>query len=171
VKQYSTLYSLGKTMSNNSESDLLNSLKSLLQEQRFATQKELICELSLIGVERVSPTKLSRSLTKLGAIKIRSKKYKFVYCLPEKQNIPHSRQTIDSMVLDIKHNGIQIIIKTVIGAAVLISKIIEKLGETSGVLGCMASDNIVLVIPTNVLLIEDIMTLVSNQLGENGIRQ
>lgn len=157
-------------MINKSKPDLLNSLKSLLQERRFATQNELIRELSLIGVERVSQTKLSHSLTKLGAMKIRINKHKFAYCLPEKQNVPHARQTIDSLVLDIKHNGVQIVIKTVIGAATLLSKIIEKLGESSGVLGCIASDNIVLVIPTNVLYIEDIMTLLSNQLGENALK-
>lgn len=139
------------------EPELLDTFKTLLQDQRFGSQLQLARALSLRGFENVTQTRVSRLLHKVGAIKIRNHNNDAVYRLPEKQYIPYGQQAIDSVVLDIKHNQVQIIIKTVIGAATLISKMIESMGEQSGVLACMASDSTILVIPTDVNHIEATM--------------
>ena len=70
-------------------------------------------------------------------------------------------------MLDVKHNHVQIIIKTVIGAGTLISKMIENMGEQSGVLGCMASDNTILIIPADVGKIQQTMTTIIEHLDIN----
>ena len=139
------------------EPELLDTFKTLLQDQRFGSQLQLARALSLRGFENVTQTRVSRLLHKVGAIKIRNHNNDAVYRLPEKQYMPCGQQAIDSVVLDIKHNQVQIIIKTVIGAATLISKMIESMGEQSGVLACMASDSTILVIPTDVNHIEATM--------------
>ena len=110
------------------EPELLDTFKTLLQDQRFGSQLQLARALSLRGFENVTQTRVSRLLHKVGAIKIRNHNNDAVYRLPEKQYIPCGQQAIDSVVLDIKHNQVQIIIKTVIGAATLISKMIESMG-------------------------------------------
>ncbi len=51
--------------------------------------------------------------------------------------------------------------------ATLISKMVEDMGDSSGVLGCMASDNTVLVIPSDINDIENIMTGLVNYLDMN----
>jgi transcriptional regulator of arginine metabolism len=149
------------------EPDLLDTFKSLLHDQRFGSQLQLARALSLRGFENVTQTRVSRLLNKVGAIKIRNHNNDAVYRLPEKQHIPRAQQAIDSVVLDVKHNNVQIIIKTVIGAATLISKMIENMGESSGVLGCMASDNTILIIPTDVDRIQPIMATIIEHLDIN----
>lgn len=141
---------------NVAEPELLDTFKSLLQNQHFSSQLQLARALSTRGFENVTQTRVSRLLNKVGAVKIRNHKNNFVYRLPEKQAIPRAQQAIDSVVLNVKHNHVHIIIKTVIGAATLISKMIENMGEQAGILGCMASDNTILIIPTNVDQIEQI---------------
>jgi len=141
-------------MMNVSESDLLDTVKSLLNDQRFGSQLQLARALSLRGFENVTQTRISRLLKKVGAIKFRNNNNDAVYRLPAKQHIPLVQESIDSVILEIKHNNMQIIIKTVIGAATLISKIVEDMGESFGILACMSSDNTILVIPSNVGNIE-----------------
>lgn len=141
---------------NVAEPELLDTFKSLLQNQHFSSQLQLARALSTRGFENVTQTRVSRLLNKVGAVKTRNHKNNFVYRLPEKQAIPRAQQAIDSVVLSVKHNHVHIIIKTVIGAATLISKMIENMGEQAGILGCMASDNTILIIPTNVDQIEQI---------------
>jgi transcriptional regulator of arginine metabolism len=147
--------------------ELLDTFKTLLQDQRFGSQLQLARALSLRGFENVTQTRISRLLNKVGAIKIRNYNNDAVYRLPEQQYIPRGLQAIDSVVLDIKHNQVQIIIKTIIGAATLISKIIENMGEQAGVLACMASDNTILVIPTDVDEIQQTMVSIIEHLDVN----
>ncbi|KXJ50461.1 MAG: hypothetical protein AXW17_01705 [Colwellia sp. Phe_37] len=149
------------------EPELINTFKALLQDQRFGSQLQLARALSLRGFENVTQTRVSRLLHKVGAVKIRNHNNDAVYRLPEKQHIPCGQQAIDSVVLDIKHNQVQIIIKTVIGAATLISKMIESMGEQSGVLACMASDSTILVIPTDVERIQQTMTAIIEHVNLN----
>jgi len=152
---------------NVSETDLLDTIKSLLNDQCFGSQLQLTQALSVRGFENVSQTRISRLLNKVGAIKFRDNNNDAVYRLPAKQHIPRVQQSIDSVILEIKHNNMQIVIKTVIGAATIISKIVEEMGESSGVLACMASDNTILVIPIDVNKIEATTTNLLHYLDMN----
>jgi transcriptional regulator of arginine metabolism len=149
------------------EPELINTFKALLQDQHFGSQLQLARALSLRGFKNVTQTRISRLLHKVGAVKIRNHNNDAVYRLPEKQYIPCGQQAIDSVVLDIKHNQMQIIIKTVIGAATLISKMIESMGEQAGVLACMASDSTILVIPADVRKIQQTMSTIIEHLDIN----
>jgi len=154
-------------MIKTSEPDLLDTFKSLLNDQRFGSQLQLARALSLRGFENVTQSRISRLLKKVGAIKFRNNNNDAVYRLPAQQHIPRVQQAIDSIVLEIQHNNMQIIIKTVIGGATLISKMIEDMGDSSGVLGCMASDNTVLIIPSDINEIEATTTNLFNYLNMN----
>lgn len=150
-----------------SEADLLDTFKSLLNDQRFGSQLQLARALSLRGFDNVTQSRISRLIKKVGAIKFRNNNNDAVYRLPAQQHIPRVQEAIDSVVLEIKHNNMQIIIKTVIGAATLISKMVEDMGDSSGILGCMASDNTVLIIPSNINEIESTLTNLVNYLDMN----
>ena len=145
------------TINGNSatNSALIATFKRLLNEQRFGSQIELVAALSSHGF-KITQTRVSRLLIKLGAIKIRNHNNIFIYKLPNEQNVPGVKQAIDSVVLGIKHNNAQIIIKTIIGGGRLITKIIETMDETSGVLACIGSDNTILVIPTDVTNVKQV---------------
>ena len=137
------------------EKDVLPlTLKSLLNQEVFRSQTQIVKALSIAGFENVTQSKVSRLLDKMGAIKIRNEQNNAIYKLPNKQNTPRISQAIDSVILEIKHNNVQIIIKTVKGGATLIANIIDVLGESHGILACMANDNILLVIPTDIKKID-----------------
>ena len=145
------------TLNGNSATNpaLITTFKLLLNERRFGSQLELVTALSSHGFN-ITQTRVSRLLIKLGAIKTRNHRNDFIYKLPGEQDIPGVKQTIDSVVLDIKHNNAQIIIKTIVGGGRLITKIIETMDETSGVLACIGSDNTILVIPTDIANVKQV---------------
>jgi transcriptional regulator of arginine metabolism len=153
---------LNGSMTTNPE--LISICKHLLNEQRFGSQIEFVQALSLHGFN-ITQTRVSRLLNKLGAIKIRNHKNNFIYKLPSEQNVPRVKQAIDSVVLAIKHNNAQIIIKTIVGGGRLITKIIETMDETNGVLACIGSDNTILVIPEDVSKVELVYDNVLNYLN------
>lgn len=170
LKNTKILTNKGRVMKNmikDSDLDLLDTFKLLLNDQRFGSQLQLSRALSLRGFENVTQTRISRLLKELGAIKFRNQNNDVAYRLPAKQHMPSVQQTIDSVVLSVSHNNMQIIIKTVIGGATLISKMIEAMGESSGILGCMASDNTIMVIINDVNDIDKIMVGIVNSLGVN----
>jgi len=150
-----------------SEVELIDTFKLLLKDQRFGSQLQLARALSLRGFDNISQSRVSRLLKKVGAVKFRNNNNDAVYRLPAQQYVPRVQQAIDTVVLEIKHNNMQIVIKTVIGAAILISKMVEDIGDSSGVLGCMASDNTVLIIPSDINQIERTMNNIIHYLDMN----
>ncbi|MFT5755808.1 MAG: transcriptional regulator of arginine metabolism [Alteromonadaceae bacterium] len=137
------------------KTELISTFILLLNEQRLGSQIELVEALSLHGF-KITQTRVSRLLIKLGAIKIRDHNHNFIYKLPSEHNVPRIKQAIDTVVLAIKHNNAQIIIKTIVGGGRLITKIIESMDETTGVLACIGSDNTILVIPADVAKVEQV---------------
>ncbi len=93
-----------------------------------------------------------------------------VYHLPDDGVTPQTKQAINSMVLDVKHNGMQIILKTIVGGAAIISRILDTMGESFGILGNIADDNTILVIPTDVMRINEISQSIIEHLEVNGHR-
>jgi len=146
------------------EVEILKTLKYLLKTKEYRSQLEIVEALSELGFDNVTQTKISRLLKKLGAIKARGHHNKIAYCLSGKRLIPNKSQTISSVVIDVKHNGFQIIIKTIKGAGKLISNIIENLGAYFGILGCIASDDTVFVIPSNITMIDNNIALIIKHL-------
>jgi transcriptional regulator of arginine metabolism len=106
-------------------------------------------------------------IKQLGAVKKRQFKKASVYHLPVK-SAPQVKQHVGSIVHHINHNHVQIIIKTAKAGAILIAQLIEEESERLGVLGCIASDNTLLVIPSKVDEIEETVQLLIQLLNFNG---
>lgn len=149
------------------KTEILDSFRSLLNERCYSTQQQLANELSLQGFNNVTQTKISRMIKQLGAVKKRQFKKASVYHLPVKTT-PQAKQHVGSIVHCINHNHIQIIIKTVKAGAILIAQLIEQESETLGVLGCIASDNTLLVIPSKLNEIDNTVQLLIQLLNFNG---
>ena len=138
------------------ESNLLQVFKKLLKEQCYGSQGQLADALAKHGFDNMSQAKISRLLSKLGAVKTRNTNSQIVYILPDELAIPKSKQAIETVVFGIKHNGMQIILKTGIGGAPLISRMLDSLGEPVGILGTLAGDDTIFIAPTEVDRIEEI---------------
>jgi len=132
--------------STNCKDSLLAELMSLLNTDRFSTQMQLAKALEKSGFNDVSQPKVARLIKKAGAIKVRGDRKSYFYQIPENPYLNIGKR-ISSVITEINHNNIQVVIKTVKGGALIIAQIIESQSNELGILGCLASDNTILIIP------------------------
>jgi len=138
------------------EAELVLAFKSLLKDQCYGSQSQLADALDKQGYKNMSQAKISRLLSKLGAVKMRNANTEVVYILPDELAVPKSKQSIQSVVVSVKHNNMQIILKTGIGGAPLISRMLDSLGEPAGILGTLAGDDTIFIAPVDINRIDDI---------------
>lgn len=136
-------------------SDGLNSLvRQILKEERCGSQSEMVAMLQAAGFDNINQSKVSRLLSKFGAVRIRNALNQFVYSLPAEGKID-SDLMVKHLVEEVVHNESIIVIKTGPAAAHIIARLLDSIGAQKGVLGCIAGDDTVLVIPTSVHNIEE----------------
>lgn len=147
------------------ESKLIQAFKQLLKDQCYGSQGELAQALAEQGFVNMSQAKISRLLSKLGAVKTRNAKNDMIYILPDELAVPKSKQSIESVVLSVKHNSMQIILKTGIGGAPLISRMLDSMGEAAGILGTLAGDDTIFIAPVSADRIDEISDSIKQLLG------
>ncbi len=141
-------------MNQNKPDALLDEFKALLKEERFGSQSEIVDALKSQGFENISQSKVSRLLSKYGAVRTRNARQEMVYCLPAELGIPSTRAPLTQLVLDIEHNDVMVIIRTTPGAAQLIARLLDSVGKQEGVLGTIAGDDTIFIAPVKVADIE-----------------
>ncbi|CAI3804701.1 MULTISPECIES: transcriptional regulator ArgR [Rheinheimera] len=129
---------------------LIQAFKSLLKEERFGSQSDIVDALKAEGFDNISQSKVSRMLSKYGAVRTRNAKQEMVYCLPPELGVPTTKSPLRQLVLDIEHNDVMIIIRTSPGAAQLIARLLDSVGKAEGVLGTIAGDDTIFIAPTSV---------------------
>ncbi|MDP5254399.1 MULTISPECIES: transcriptional regulator ArgR [unclassified Vibrio] len=136
-------------MRNSDKQDqLIRSFKALLKEERFGSQSEIVDALKLEGFESINQSKVSRMLTKFGAVRTRNAKMEMVYCLPAELGVPTVSSSLRELVLDIDYNQALVVIHTGPGAAQLIARLLDSLGKSEGILGVVAGDDTIFITPT-----------------------
>lgn len=138
--------------------------KEVLRSHKLTSQQALSLAMESIGYGKVSQPRVSRLLLDVGAFKCRDHNNVAYYKLPEELAVPNQKNAINSVVLDIRHNQQQIVIRTIKGGGCMIGRMVEEFAEYCGVLGCIASDNTVLVIPQSIDEISTTINKVSQQL-------
>lgn len=133
---------------------LLEAFKTLLREERYGSQGEIVNALKAEGFDNISQSKVSRMLSKQGAVRTRNAKQEMVYCLPPDLAVPSTRAPLSQLVLDIQHNDVMVIIRTSPGAAQLIARLLDSVGKKEGVLGTIAGDDTIFIAPLKVADIE-----------------
>lgn len=141
---------------------LTQAFTSLLKEEKFGSQADIVEALKANGFEQISQSKISRMLTKLGAIRTRNASQEMVYCLPVEQGVPTTKSSLKQLVTNIEHNNSMIVIHTSPGAAQLIARILDGLTRSDGVLGTIAGDDTIFIAPTDTTQIDEIMEKVEN---------
>ena len=134
--------------------DMIEAFKALLKEERYGSQGEIVDALKEQGFTNVSQSKVSRMLSKYGAVRTRNVRQEMVYCLPPELGIPSTRAPLNQLVLDIQHNDVMVIIRTTPGAAQLIARLLDSVGQKEGVLGTIAGDDTIFIAPMKVADIE-----------------
>lgn len=136
---------------------LTRAFKELLNEERFGSQSEIVDALKSQGFDNINQSKVSRMLTKFGAVRTRNTKMEMVYCLPSELSVPNTSSPLKNLVLDIDHNAMLIVIKTSPGAAQLIARLLDSIGKSEGILGTIAGDDTIFVTPTEDASVKELM--------------
>ena len=135
---------------NEKQEALIKAFKALLKEENFGSQGEIVDALKEQGFDNVSQSKVSRMLSKFGAVRTRNAKQEMVYCLPAEMGVPTAKSPLRQLVIDIMHNEMMIINRTSPGAAQLIARLLDSLGTADGVLGTIAGDDTIFIAPAKV---------------------
>ena len=133
---------------------LVQAFKDLLNQEQFSSQGDIAEALKAQGFENISQSKVSRMLSKFGAVRTRNARQEMVYCLPAELGMPTAKSPLKQLVLDIEHNDVMIIIRTSPGAAQLIARFLDSLSKSDGVLGTIAGDDTIFIAPTDVKAIK-----------------
>ncbi|CDL82883.1 transcriptional regulator ArgR [Xenorhabdus szentirmaii] len=150
------------------QEDLVKAFKALLKEEKFSSQGEIVSALQDEGFENINQSKVSRMLTKFGAVRTRNAKMEMVYCLPAELGVPTATSPLKNLVLDVDYNHSIVVIRTSPGAAQLIARLLDSLGKAEGILGTIAGDDTVFTTPiqsfTTKQLYEAILSLFEQEL-------
>lgn len=147
---------------------LSEAFKSLLKEAKFGSQSEIVTALQELGFTHINQSKVSRMLSKFGAVRTRNTKMEMVYQLPAEFGVPTTSSPLKNLVMDIDHNDILIVIHTSPGAAQLIARLLDSIGKSEGILGTIAGDDTIFVTPTKGTKITQLIQSI-NELFENSL--
>ncbi len=154
------------TTFDNKQDDLIKAFKILLKQEQFASQGDIVEALKEHGFDNVSQSKVSRLLSKFGAVRVRNARQEIVYCLPPELGIPTAQSTLKHLVLEVMHNKAMIIIRTSPGAAQLIARMLDSLNQANGVMGTIAGDDTVFIAPSDINKIEETLTTIKTLFEE-----
>lgn len=129
---------------------LVNAFKDLLKQEQFGSQGDIVDALKRLGFDNISQSKVSRMLSKFGAVRTRNARQEMVYCLPAELGVPTAKSPLKQLVLEIECNDVMIIVHTSPGAAQLIARLLDSLSKADGVLGTIAGDDTIFIAPTSV---------------------
>lgn len=132
---------------NTKQEELVKAFKALMKEERFGSQSEIVQALQDEGFDNINQSKISRMLTKFGAVRTRNAKMEMVYCLPTELGIPTTSSPLKNLVLDVDFNQSIIVVHTSPGAAQLIARLLDSLGKSEGILGTIAGDDTIFITP------------------------
>ncbi|GLS92315.1 arginine repressor [Psychromonas marina] len=140
--------------------DLMDFFKTLLKKERLSSQGEIVDALQEAGFHNINQSKVSRMLSKSGAVRTRNAKREMVYCLPAELGIPTTSSPLKNLVVDIDCNDSLIVIRTSPGAAQLIARMLDSIGKTEGILGTIAGDDTIFITPTDCQQIDKTLQVV-----------
>lgn len=126
---------------------LSEAFKSLLKEEKFSSQSEIVAALQEMGFEHINQSKVSRMLSKFGAVRTRNTKMEMIYQLPVELSVPTTSSPLKNLVIDIDYNDALIVVKTSPGAAQLIARLLDSMGKAEGILGTIAGDDTIFITP------------------------
>ncbi|MGF1725157.1 transcriptional regulator ArgR [Photobacterium nomapromontoriensis] len=135
---------------------LVKAFKAILKEEKFSSQGEIVDALKAQGFDNINQSKVSRMLTKFGAVRTRNAKMEMVYCLPIELGVPTTSSPLKELVMEIGYNGALVVIHTGPGAAQVIARLLDSLGKAEGILGVVAGDDTIFITPTNAISTEDL---------------
>lgn len=142
------------------QDDLVKAFKALLKEEKLSSQGEIVQALQDEGFENINQSKVSRMLTKFGAVRIRNAKMEMVYCLPTELGVPTATSPLKNLILDVDYNDALVVIHTSPGAAQLLARLLDSMGKAEGILGTIAGDDTIFITPARGFTVEQLYQVI-----------
>ena len=142
--------------------ELENIFKTMLREENISSQNEIVEYLKDKGFLHINQSRVSRMLASLGAVRARNAKMEMVYCLPSEMGIPTTNTPLCKSVIDIISNETMVVTHTVPGAAPLIARLLDSCGKPEGILGTIAGDDTIFIVPVSGFNISELKLKVAN---------
>lgn len=149
----------------NESQERLSVLRQLIREGTAATQEEF-CEALKAKKFDVTQSTVSRDLRRIGAIKATGPEGDIVYRLPEDHQIivTAPNHSLTGLVTDIQSNENIIVMHTTPGSASLVARHLDAMRTTLGVLGTIAGDDAIFVVPSSAKKISTIIKRIKEEL-------
>lgn len=149
----------------NESQERLSVLRQLIREGTAATQEEF-CEALKAKKYEVTQSTVSRDLRRIGAIKATGPDGDIVYRLPEDHQVIVSapNHSLTGLVTDIQSNENIIVMHTTPGSASLVARHLDAMRTTLGVLGTIAGDDAIFVVPSSTKKISTIIKRIKEEL-------
>lgn len=147
-----------------SSKKLEEDLKALLTRGTAETQEEICDHLQKMGHD-INQSKASRLLRKVGAVKSKNEYGQIVYRLPKEPAPTHSSNILLGLIIDIKANEQLIVIHCHPGSASLVARLLDHHMEKTQIIGTVAGDDTILVVPKSVKQIDNTLEAIKSILS------
>ncbi len=127
----------------------LDALRAILQKGTARSQEHIVEALRHEGFE-VNQSKVSRLLQRLAAQKVKNEQGQTVYVLQREPAPPSVAMPLHYLIRDIVANEQLILVQTSPGAASLVARMIDYDEANTDILGTIAGDDTILVIPKRI---------------------
>jgi transcriptional regulator of arginine metabolism len=136
--------------------NLTTVLRDFLLAGSARNQEEICRALKKQGYS-ANQTKISRLLRKLGVVKVKNECGEVVYWLPKEPPPPEASTAVNSLITSVAANEVMIIVHTSPGAAQLIARMLDYCNSDDKVLGTIAGDNTIFIVPKSIKNIKKIV--------------
>jgi transcriptional regulator of arginine metabolism len=143
---------------------VVDAVKNLLVSGSATTQEDICLSLAKRGI-LVNQSKISRLLRKLGAVKMLNHQQEAIYSLPLEPLLPPQHSQLGQLVLDITANETMIVIRTDPGSASLIARLLDHHYQELQILGTLAGDDTLFVVPKSIKTLKKLMVSIKKVLG------
>lgn len=140
-------------------------LRKLIREGEASTQEE-ICESLRKKDFDVTQSTVSRDLRRIGAIKVTNAEGEIVYRLPEDHAPAQLNLTSDlsGLLKEIEANESMIVLHTTPGSASLLARHLDTSRAAIGILGTIAGDDTIFVVPASTKKITSVIRNMKQEL-------
>ena len=157
---------MSRLKSSKSQSAMLHvisAMKEILQEGVVGTQEAIIQALAEQRIH-INQSKASRLLRKVGAVKIINDQGESIYSLQREPMLPSAGSSLARLIIDVMANESLIVIHTNPGSASLIARLLDHRTQELQILGTVAGDDTLLVVPKSTQHIKVTLAAVKKQL-------
>lgn len=136
-------------MSSKQDQAISLAIRKLIHSQKIKTQQQLSAELKELGHD-INQSKVSRLLNKLNIVKVKDEGQQLIYGLPKEPHPPAIHISLSNLIIEVVSNESLVVIHTSPGSASLIGRIIDYNRDNLKILGVVAGDDTLFVVPASV---------------------